>query len=66
MQTVTVGDMRAGNGSKTRLERAGPPAFTSLVEVVGPGEFRVRRNLAAAVDAELKRGHGGDSDDDDD
>jgi hypothetical protein len=38
---------------KTRLERAGQPAFRHLVEVLGRGRFRVHRNLAASVDALL-------------
>jgi hypothetical protein len=54
MQNVTLGDARAGGGTKTRLERGGPPAFAFLVEVVKPGEYHVRGDLAATVDKELK------------
>jgi hypothetical protein len=43
-------------GKKTRLERAGAPAFTTLVEVLGRGQYRVHRDLAASVDAALASG----------
>ncbi len=44
---------RSNRGSKTRLERRGAPAFTSLVEVVGHSRWRIHRNVAASVDALL-------------
>ena len=53
-QAVTLSDAKAGKGSKVRLEREGPPTFACLVEVEKPGDFRIRSDLAAAVDAELK------------
>jgi stage III sporulation protein SpoIIIAA len=37
--TVTIGDAAAGGGSKTRTERAGAPAFSSLLEVRARGRW---------------------------
>ena len=33
--SIYIGDGVAGGGSKTKLERSEPPAFTALIEVLG-------------------------------
>jgi hypothetical protein len=40
-------------GKKTRLERAGAPAFSSLIEAQGNGKYRVYPDLARSVDLKL-------------
>jgi hypothetical protein len=44
--------MKAG-AKETWLDRDGAPAFTTLVEVLGRGRYRVHRDLVASVDAAL-------------
>eukprot|EP00798_Chlamydomonas_sp_ICE-L_P011092 gene11092-18706_t len=54
VRQVIVGDEAAGRGSKTKLERQGPPAFTALIEVLGNNRWRVHLDLAESVDRLLK------------
>eukprot|EP00798_Chlamydomonas_sp_ICE-L_P011094 gene11094-18709_t len=54
IRQVTIGDGAAEGGSKTKLERSGPPAFTALVEVLGNNRWRVHLDLAESVDLLLK------------
>ena len=44
---------QSNNGSKTRTERKGLPAFSCLVEVLSHNTWRVHTNVAASVDALL-------------
>lgn len=56
IHTVTLGDVeaqRTNNGSKTRTERQGDPAFSTLVEVVERNKWRVHMNVARSMDAIL-------------
>lgn len=39
---------------KTRTERAGPPAFTTIVEMVTPAALRIYNQAGQAVDALLR------------
>lgn len=54
-QSVTLGDEEATRrgGTKTVLERKGPPTFTCGAEIVSKTEVRVHRSLEATVDALL-------------
>lgn len=54
-QSVTLGDEEATRrgGTKTVLERKGPPTFTCGAEIVSKTEVRVHRSLEATVDAVL-------------
>ncbi|KAH0938429.1 hypothetical protein HID58_005890 [Brassica napus] len=55
VQSVTLGDEEATRrgGTKTVLERKGPPTFTCGAEIVSKTEVRVHRSLEATVDAVL-------------
>lgn len=55
VQSVTLGDEEATRrgGTKTVLERKGPPTFTCGAEIVSKTEVRVHRSLEATVDALL-------------
>ncbi|CAN8235126.1 unnamed protein product [Cochlearia groenlandica] len=55
VQSVTLGDEEATRrgGSKTVLERKGPPTFSCGAEIVSKTEVRVHRSLEATVDAVL-------------
>ncbi|KAL4443459.1 hypothetical protein ABPG75_011196 [Micractinium tetrahymenae] len=55
LHTVTVGDSEAskGNGKKTRTERQGEPAFSTLVEVLSRNRWRVHMSVAKSVDSIL-------------
>lgn len=55
LQSVTLGDEEATRrgGTKTVLERKGPPTFTCGAEIVSKTEVRVHRSLEATVDALL-------------
>jgi stage III sporulation protein SpoIIIAA len=44
--TVTVGDEKAQDGNKTRTERAGAPAFSSLLEVQARGRCEANAIIA--------------------
>ena len=54
----------SAGGVKTRLERCGAPAFTSMLEVISTTKWRLHPNLAESVDALLaamsRRGAGRD------
>jgi hypothetical protein len=41
------------DGKKTQLERAGAPAFTTLIEARGNGRYHVHLDLARSVDYRL-------------
>jgi hypothetical protein len=53
--TVTDGvALSSQSGFKTKIERIRNPPFTTLIEVLGEGQWRVHRNVAHSVDAILK------------
>lgn len=43
----------AAHRGKTRLERRGAPAFSTLLEVLGCNRWRLHMNVACSVDAIL-------------
>jgi hypothetical protein len=55
VEAVTLGDEEAKRrgGSKSVLERQGPPTFTVAVEMLAIGRWRVHLDVASAVDALL-------------
>ena len=55
VEAVTLGDEEAKRrgGSKSVLERQGPPTFTVAVEMMAIGRWRVHLDVASAVDALL-------------
>lgn len=53
IHSVMLGDAEAkrlNSGSKTRLERAGAPAFSTLLEVVSPSCWLLHPDVAESVD----------------